>query len=173
MTRMILALALLVFPRLAHAELKIAYVDLQRALEETEEGRQAKTKLKTDFEKKQKELDQRQEELKKMKGDLDKQAAILKPDALQSKQQELQQRLVSLQDTYMRLQKQLQEREAEETGRIFKKMSSVIAEIAKTEGVTYVLEKSTGILYAPPSLDLTNELIRKYNSSGTSGKSSK
>jgi outer membrane protein len=144
-------------------ELKIAYVDLQRALEETDEGKKAKEKLKADFEKKQKELDARQEELKKMKADLDKQAAVLKPDALQSKTAELQQKLGQLQETYMRLQKDLQEKEASETGRIFKKMQGVIGDIAKSEGVTYVLEKNSGILYAPPSLDLTNELIRKFN----------
>ena len=48
-------------PAAVAADLKIAYVDLQRALEETEEGRKAKSKLKVDFEKKQKDLDVRQE----------------------------------------------------------------------------------------------------------------
>src|SRR5262245_50407036 len=135
-----LVLALGALARPALAEVKIAYVDLQRALEETEEGKAAKKKLKAEFEKKQKELDQRQEELKKMKADLDKQQAILKPDALQAKQQELQQKLVSLQETYMRLQKDLQEKEATETGRIFKKMKTVIAQIAQAENVTFVFE---------------------------------
>ena len=65
----------------------------------------------------------------------------------------------------MRLQKDLQEKEAAETGRIFRKMKTVIAQIAQHEGFTYVLEANTGILYAPPSNDLTNELIRKYNTS--------
>jgi outer membrane protein len=156
-------------PRPARAEIKIGYVDLQRALEETDEGKKAKAKLKSDFEKKQKELDVRQEELKKMKTELDKQASVLKPEALQQKQQELQQKLIALQETYVRLQKELQEREATETGRIFKRMSTVIAQIAQKEGVTYVLEKNTGILYAPPSLDLTNELIRMYNAAPGGG----
>jgi outer membrane protein len=155
--------AISALPQVARAEQKIAYVDLQRALEETDEGKKAKAKLKADFEKKQKELDARQEELKKMKADLDKQQAILKPEALQAKQQELQQKLVGLQETYMRLQKDLQEKEAQETGKIFKKMQGVIATIAEKENVTFVLEKNSGILYAPPSLDLTNELIRKFN----------
>ncbi|MSP60204.1 MAG: OmpH family outer membrane protein [Myxococcales bacterium] len=160
-----LALAALAaaLPLAARADVKIGYVDLQRALEETEEGKKAKTKLKAEFEKKQKELDGRQEELKKMKLDLDKQAPILKPDALQAKQGELQQKLMGLQETYMRLQKDLQEKEAAETGRIFKKMKSVIAQIAQSEGITYVFEANTGILYAPPANDFTNELIRKYN----------
>ena len=153
------------FERTARAEQKIAYVDLQRALEETDEGKRAKAKLKADFDKKQHELDARQDELKKMKLDLDKQINILKPEALQQKQGELQQKLVALQETYMRLQKDLQEKEGVETQRIFKRMQAVIAQIAQTENVTYVLEKNSGILYAPPALDLTNELIRKFNAS--------
>ena len=148
---------------LAHAEQKIAYVDLQRALEETDEGKKAKAALKSEFERKQKELDGRQEDLKKKKADLDKQEKILKPEALQTKQMELQQGLVQLQETYVRLQKDLQEKEATATGKIFKRMTVVIAQIAQAEGVTYVLEKNAGILYAPPALDLTNELIRKFN----------
>ncbi len=168
MIRFTFALALLgsaTLARPALADIKIAYVDLQRALEETDEGKHAKAKLKADFDKKQKELDQRQEALKKKKADIDKQAAILKPEAMAQKQQELQQEVIQLQETFMRLQKDLQEKEATETGRIFKKMKGVIAQIAQAEGVTFVLEANTGILYAPPSMDLTNELIRKYNAS--------
>jgi outer membrane protein len=61
-------------PTLALADTKVAYVDLQRALEETEDGKKAKAKLKSDFDRKQKELDDKQEELKKMKDALDKKA---------------------------------------------------------------------------------------------------
>jgi outer membrane protein len=160
--------AFAVLPRQADAEVKIGYIDLQRALEETDEGKKAKSKLKADFERKQKELDARQEDLKKKKADLDRQQAILKPEALQAKAQELQQGVVQLQETYVRLQKDLQEKESQETGKIFKKMQAVIAQIAQADGVTYVLERNSGILYAPPSLDLTNELIRKYNALGAS-----
>src|SRR4051812_44361216 len=101
LTGLALATPFVALEQVARAEQKIAYVDLQRALEETEEGKRAKAKLKSDFEKKQKELDARQEELKKMKADLDKQSNILKPEALQQKQQELQGKLIALQETYM------------------------------------------------------------------------
>src|SRR5688572_31564274 len=69
-------------PRSAAAEGKMAFVDLQRALEETEDGKKAKAKLKSDFDRKQKELDEKQEELKKMKEALDKKASLMKPEAL-------------------------------------------------------------------------------------------
>src|SRR2546430_746784 len=62
---------------------KFAFVDLQRALEETEDGKKAKAKLKSDFDRKQKELDEKQEDLKKMKENFDKKAQLMKPEALQ------------------------------------------------------------------------------------------
>jgi outer membrane protein len=42
-------------------------------------------------------------------------------------------------------------------------MATIVREIAEADGFTMVLEKGAGIVYAPPGLDLTNELIRKYN----------
>jgi outer membrane protein len=42
-------------------------------------------------------------------------------------------------------------------------MEGVIADIATAEGLTFVFDRSAGLVYAPTSLDLTNELVRKYN----------
>ena len=57
----------------------------------------------------------------------------------------------------------LEEKQGTEMQKIIKKMQVVIGQIAQAEGYTYVFEKNAGIIYGPPSLDLTNELIRKYN----------
>src|SRR5437660_1309530 len=83
--------------RTAHADDKIAFVDLQRALEETNDGKAAKSRLKSDFDKKQQELDAKQEELKKMKEDFDKKSSLMKDDAKQKMQADMQQRLMQLQ----------------------------------------------------------------------------
>src|SRR5437016_9198934 len=96
----------LLAPTVALAD-HFGYVDLQRALEETEDGKKAKAKLKSDFDRKQKELDEKQEDLKKMKEAFDKKAQLMKPEALQKEQKELQDRFVELQNIYARLQKDL------------------------------------------------------------------
>ena len=56
----------------ARADLKMGYVDLQRALGEVEEGRSAKSRLQGLLEVKQKDLDKEQEGLRKEKELLDK-----------------------------------------------------------------------------------------------------
>jgi len=57
-----LLLALALVPAAARAEQKIGYVDLQRALNEVEEGKTAKALLQKDFAEKQKQLDSKKVE---------------------------------------------------------------------------------------------------------------
>lgn len=144
-------------------EYKIGVVDLQKAIGETNEGQSAKKKLKAIFTQKQKELDDKQSDLKKLKDDFEKQKSILKPEAAQARARELEQKFVDLQQTYLRLQKDLSEKEQQMTQPIFGRMRNVIAQIAERDGFTMILERSDGVLFARPSLDLTNEVIRRYN----------
>ena len=61
---------------------RIAVVDLQRAVLETEDGLRAQSTLRKYFERRQAELNARQEELLKKKEDLEKQAKVLSKEAL-------------------------------------------------------------------------------------------
>ncbi|MCX7944011.1 MAG: OmpH family outer membrane protein [Deltaproteobacteria bacterium] len=164
---------LLLYPLvlLGQPKVKIGYVDMQRVLNEVEDGAIAKEKLKKEFNEKQAQLDRKQEELKRKKEDYDKQALVLKEDAKRQKQQELQQDFIELQQLYAKLQKELSENELGLTKEIFDKAQTVIADIAQREGFTLILDKAEGrILYALPSMDITNEVIRKYNEKYSGGK---
>src|SRR5579864_9477013 len=135
-----------VTPVLALAETKFAYVDLQRALEETEDGKKAKNKLKADFDRKQKELDDKQEELKKMKEALDKKATLMKPEALAKEQKDFQDRFVDLQQVYARLQRDLATKEQDATRGIFSKLQAVVGKIAERDHFAMVLEKNAAVV---------------------------
>jgi outer membrane protein len=153
-------------PRAVFAEdLKLGYVDLQRALNETEDGRKAKASLKKVFDQKQKELDEQQEDFRKAKEDLDKKRTLLPADKAREKEQELAAKFEKVQQSYMRHQKDLQEKEGEVTSKIFERMQRIIGKIAASENFTMVLDRAqAGILFAKPHLDLTNDVIRRYNS---------
>lgn len=159
----VLALGL-AFPSVALAELKIGYVDVQRALNEVEDGREAKAKLKREFDEKQRVLDQKQEELRVMKDEIDKQGPLLTAEAKQDKLNDLQKKMMELQQMYMNMQKDLQGREGEVTKGIFERMNRVLNVIAEEENYSIILERNeSSILFARSHMDLTNELIRKYN----------
>jgi outer membrane protein len=169
MTTKLLAFALAfstLAPTVALAD-KIAFVDMQRALEETEDGKKAKAKLKADFDRKQKELDDKQEELKKMKEDFDKKSALLKPDAQQAEQKKLQDRFVELQQIYARLQQDLAKKEQDATAGIFRKLGVIVQQVAEKNGFDLVVEKSA-VMFGKPALDITNEAIRLYNTQAVS-----
>ena len=164
-----LALALALAPAAASAEQKIGYVDLQRALNEVEEGKSAKALLKKDFDEKQRQLDVKKAEFDKAQAEFEKQAVVMSDQARRDRGQDLERRARDLQALFVNLQKDLAERAREATRGIFERMSVIVREIAEAEGFTMVLEKGTGIVYAPESLDLTNDLIRKYNARHPSG----
>lgn len=153
-----------VVPGLALAELKLGYVDLQRALTEVNEGRDAKKRLQAMLDEKQKELDREQEVLKKEKEVLDKQAAMMSEETRVQKQTDLQKKLFELAQKWEKGKADMATRERTELQGIFQKMDPIIATIAQREGLTMVFEKTdSGLVYAPASLDLTNELVRMYN----------
>ncbi len=158
-----LLLAVAAVPAAARAEPKIGYVDLQRALNEVEEGKTAKAILQKDFAEKQKQLDAKKAEFEKAQGDFEKQAVVMSEAARKDKAQDLDRRARELQALFVNLQKDLSDRERDATRGIFDRMAAIVREIAEADGFTYVLEKGAGVVYAPASLDLTNELIRKYN----------
>jgi outer membrane protein len=147
---------------IAKAQEKIGFVDVERAINETNEGQSAKKKLKSKFETRQKELDEKSNELNKQKQDLDKQRTILKADVLAAREKDLGEKFVQLQQTYLRLQKELSQDEATTMNPILQKIHKIGADIAQQEGFGMVLEKSQ-VFWARPSLDLTNEVIRRYN----------
>jgi outer membrane protein len=152
-------------PRIAHAaELKIAYVDLQRAFAEVDEGRAAKARLEQIRDTKQKEIDKEQDALKKEKETFEKQMATMTEATRGQQGSELQKKFLDLQQRFEKGRADLAQNERETLGSILAKMQPIITGIAQRDGFTMVFEKTdSGLLYAPPSLDLTNELIRLFN----------
>ncbi|HTN53119.1 MAG TPA: OmpH family outer membrane protein [Anaeromyxobacter sp.] len=157
------ALALALSP-VARADTKLGYVDLQRALREVDEGRVATQTLQKDKDEKQHQLDAKKDEFEKLKNDFERQATVMSEQAKKDKAGELDRKAGELQQLFMALQKSIAEGEEKAMRGIIDRMQGIAKEIAEADGFTMVLEKnSSGIFYAPPSLDLTNELVRKYN----------
>ena len=147
-----------------HAQVRVAVVDLQRALNETEDGRRAKTQLKRLFKSRQKGLDDKQNELKKMKEDIEKQKNVLSQPALQKKLEVYQQAFVELQTVYVDYQRELASKEAELTKVIIVRMENILRRLGQAEGYTLILERGeAGVMWVPSNLDVTDAVIQRYN----------
>jgi len=161
-----------VMPEGVHAQAaKIAVVDLQRAINETEDGRKSKDKLKKLFESRQQGLDKKQQDLKKLKDELDTQKNVLSRDALETKVESYQKQLVDLQQIYTEYQRELAEKEGELTKLIVERMERILRRIGQTDGYSMIVERGeAGVIYVPTNLDLTDVVIQRYNAGeGTDG----
>src|SRR5262249_29719958 len=126
------------------APTKVGFIDLQRTLQETKVGKQAKAKLEAQKNEKQKQVNEKKDLLKKEADELDKQRVVLKPDAVAKKEKELQDEYVQLQQLFMQLQQDLAKQEAQLTRDIFGKAATIIESIAKRDGYTMIVEKNEG-----------------------------
>ena len=159
------AVAPSVVPAVAKADgPKIAVVDLQRAINETEDGRKAKDRLKKLFESRQQGLDKKQQELKKLKDELDQQRNVLSRDVLEKKVEAYQKQLVELQQVYVEYQRELAEKEGELTKGIVERMERILRRIGQTDGYSMIVERGeAGVIYVPTNYDLTDVVIQRYN----------
>lgn len=161
--------ALLILPALAMAKdegFKVGYIDMQKAIQATSTGKTAKAQLEKDFNKRKKELESMQKDLEQMSKDLEKKAAVLSEDVRSEKQAELQKEMLKYQKAMNQSQLEIQKKERDLTLPILKKLQQVIQEIANEKGYSMVLEKSEqSVLWAKKEIDLTDEVVKKYEKS--------
>lgn len=159
----LIAVGLIVAPALAQ-EVKIGFVDLQKALNLSVSGQQAKEKIKGKVQGYDAEVKARQDELKKLKDDLEKQAMLLSEEARNSKEREYQQKVKDYQRFTKDIQEELQQADADFTRKILEELFKVVQEIGKQEGYTVILEKTeSAMLYGDASIDLTDKLIKAFD----------
>src|SRR5579871_2847165 len=95
----------LLVPNLARAEMRVAVVDVQRAVMQTEDGLRAQANLKKLFDSRQQELNKKQTDMQKQKDEIEKQAKVISKDALQKRVDEWQKQMVELQQVFMEYNK--------------------------------------------------------------------
>jgi len=162
------ALLMSAFAPTMYAQVRIATVDLQRALNETEDGRRAKAQLKRLFNRRQVALDKQQNDLKKMKEQIEAQKNVLSREALQTRLEAYQKAFVELQTAYVEYQRELAQKEGQLTKRILKRMQELVRRMGQSDGYTVILERNeAGVVFIPSNLDLTDRLIQEYNSGGS------
>ncbi|MBU8899192.1 OmpH family outer membrane protein [Corallococcus sp. H22C18031201] len=148
------------------ADLKLAYVDLQRVLLEVDDGKAAKASLQKWLDDRQKEIDREQEALRKEKDVLDKQASAMSEETKVQKATELQKKVMELAQKYERSRAEAANKERQAMEPIVNRIDQIIATIAERDGLSFVLDKrDSGIVFALSQYDISNEVIRSYNTS--------
>src|ERR1035437_10161799 len=144
----ILVLALIFTTQARADDVKIGYVDMQKALQTVDAGKKAKSQLESEFNKRKQELDKAGIALKKAFEDFKKQSVVMSESARGKKEAELQERYMKLEQEKQMAQGEIQRKEHELTEPIVTKIRDLISSIAKKKNYTVVLEKNeTTVLY--------------------------
>jgi outer membrane protein len=141
---------------------KIGFIDVQRAISESQAGKRAKEKFQAQIKKAEGDLLKEKSELERLKADLDKKGPLLKDEERRNLEVELQRRYTNYQRGMTDQQQDLRQKESEMTADILKQLEKIVNEVGKAEKFTLILERSQ-VLYSDQGIDITNRVIDAYN----------
>lgn len=156
---------LLAVPVWGQEGVKIGFVDLDRALNESRAGRSALEKLQTKVKETESRLLKEKQELERLRSDIDKKGLLLKEVERRNLEKEFQRRVRNYQREMRDSQEELNQRKNELMADILKGLEKVVTEIGKKEKFTLILERGQ-VLYTDQGVDITDTVIKRYDSNG-------
>jgi len=145
-------------------QLKIAYVDLQRALNESLAGKDAKEKFAQEVKKIEQKINERKEEIRRLTELLERQSMMLNEEVRRQKEKDLMKKQRDYERFVKDSKDELQLKDAELTQKILKELAQLIEKYGRENNYTFIFERNaTFLLYATPALDLTDKIIALYD----------
>jgi len=149
----------------AQTTLKLGLINMNRAINESDEGKRSKQFLETQFEQTKRNIDQKKMEIAKMEKDLSE-SMMLNESAKKAKQDEIDQRKKDLVEEVKKEQNSFRQDEARHTQKIFQDLVSVVKSVAEAEHYDAIFEYTVaqGIIYTKYDItDITEKVILEYN----------
>ena len=156
---------LLAVPVRSQEGVKIGFVDLDRALNESRAGRSALEKLQAEVKETESSLLKEKQDLERLRSDIDKKRLLLKEVERRNLEKDFQRRVRNYQRAMRDSQEELNQRKNELMADILKGLEKAVAEVGKKEKFTLILERSQ-VLYTDQGVDITDMVISRYDRSG-------
>lgn len=141
----------------------VGKVNIQKVLLDVKEGKRVRSKLKKQFESKQKKLKTKEDGFKKAQTAFQKQSLVLSDKARDKKGRELQKQYMEIQQLRVKFQKELQASENEAKRPMIEKIQTIIAEVSEKGKFDMIFELSTAPVYMKKATDITGDVIKAYD----------
>lgn len=155
-------------PAFAGNTVKVGVVDFQKALKMSVAGQAFQKKIEKEGQKMESDLKQKSKAIDEIANQLDRGASVMAADKVQEKQRELEIKKYDYQALSKKYQSKLRKMQSDSLAKLQNDMVSIVQKIGKEGGYALILDKNA-VVYNPGGLDITNELIRKYDA-GFDGK---
>ena len=156
-------LALCVFTAAgAGAEIKIAVLDFQRAVGESEDAKQQLGAIREELQKEEDSLNELVEEIQSLREKLQNDAEILGDNERRTINKDIENKQVDYQFGAQKLQKELQDRQQELMRNMAPKLDAVLKDLIEIEGYDVVMTRQS-LLYVNTKHDITRKVTEKLN----------
>ena len=148
-------------------EMRVAVVDLDKAINATEQGKAAREELARKKRTAEEELQPIVDRAQALQKEIQDKKFVLSEDALRTKQLDLAELANTIETKKQELEGRLKVDYERLVGPLRDKMSSIVEDIGKDQAFTVILERNTpGLLYTREALDITDVVIQAFNKQG-------
>jgi outer membrane protein len=150
---------------------KIAVIDLNRAIKDTEDGIRVDAQLQELYDARQSEFEKKEQELKEAKAEYDQlvQSGKAKQTVLRKKMMALEKMAYELQVAQYNYRREMQQKEYQLKQPIIKSILQLVRRLASKQGYEMVLNKEA-VPFFRSDLDITERIVQMYNVSRASTK---
>ena len=162
--RIIIFLVFFVFSitSVAYAESKIGYVNFGKLMEKSQQGQAVRKALESEFSSRDKQLSASRDAILKLEEKLKNDGSIMS----ETNRVNLEREILSKKRDHNRLRDEYREdiniRRNEEIGALQKKVYEVIKKFSEQQKYDLVLTQA--VLYASPTVDITDQILQRLNS---------
>lgn len=146
----------------AAQEARIAAVNSERILRDSQPAKAAQAKLETEFAKRDRELQDMAAKLKSMSDKLDKDSAVLADSDRTRRQRELSDLDRDFQRKQREFREDLNQRRNEELAQVLERANRVIRQIAEQRKYDLIVQEA---VYVNPRIDITDDVLKQLNGS--------
>jgi outer membrane protein len=150
----------------AYAELKVAVLDTQRAIVESEGGKAFLAKVNAELKKDQDDAKRIQDELKALQEKLQKDAAVMSDEDKRLASKQLEDKQIDLQFIVNKLQKAVQDRREELMRDMVPRVDAALKDLIELEGYDLIAERQS-FHYVNNKHDITRKVTEKLNLKAT------
>ena len=146
------------------ADIKVGVVSFEKILRDSSAGKISQQKLKDKSEALKAKLQKEKEDLEATKKAFEREFLVLSPEKKAEKERSFRIRVNDFNRMQQDSAKELKGLEINLLNNMQKEVYVIANEIGKKKGYTLILEKkNAGVIYMPAKVDLTDEVIKKYN----------
>ena len=148
----------------AAAQSKVAVIDVQRVVAESDPGKEAIQKLKAISDTKVQEGQAMQQEMAALQEQFNKQRFTVSEVRLAEMSKELEDKGIAIRRFEDDAKRELDEVRRRELGGLEERILPIINQIGQEEGITLIFNKfQSGLVYADEAVDITDDVIRRFN----------